>query len=97
MRTHLTKTILILTLTALPALATPPGLDKKPGDMPPGQYKKQVEQHHDRYERIDASRYRLPTAPAGKVYAINGNDIILIDQDTQAIIQIMGAVSTLLN
>lgn len=66
---------------------TPPGLAKKPGGMPPGQYKKWVRGERlprsyfdDRsYYIEDPARYRLSPAPAGYRWVQVRDDAYLAD------------------
>ncbi|MBE3639155.1 RcnB family protein [Mangrovicoccus algicola] len=65
----------------------PPGLDKKPGNMPPGQYKKI---HGD---RIDWRDYRLPRPPEGQIYVRQGDQLYRVMRDTMIVAAALGVVS----
>ncbi|WP_172329974.1 RcnB family protein [Mangrovicoccus sp. HB161399] len=65
----------------------PPGLDKKPGNMPPGQYKKI---HGD---RIDWHDYRLPRPPDGQIYVRQGDQLYRVMRDTMIVAAALGVIS----
>ncbi|WP_108260166.1 RcnB family protein [Mangrovicoccus ximenensis] len=65
----------------------PPGLDKKPGNMPPGQYKKI---HGD---RIDWHDYRLPRPPDGQIYVRRGDELYRVMRDTMILVSALGVIS----
>ena len=68
---------------------TPPGLAKKPGGMPPGQYKKL----HNPHRIDDLSRYRLPEPRRGEMYVVQDNEIYRVTRDTMTVIAAVGIVS----
>lgn len=91
--------------------SVPPGLAGKPGQMPPGQYKKlrgsadhdrdrDREREHayrDRWVYLDdVDRYRLPPLPAGQAYVRVDDRILRVIRDTAVVIEAMGIVSNLL-
>ena len=81
---------------------TPPGLAKKPGGMPPGQYKKQHQYNAggylpNNYYRNDNyyvpqsayGQYNLPPAPQGYEWVRVGNDVYLAQTRTGLISQVI--------
>jgi Ni/Co efflux regulator RcnB len=79
---------------------TPPGLAKKPGGMPPGQYKKQhdylVGAHLPRdyyvnrnYYLNDYGRYDLRTPPPGYRWVRVGDDVYLAQTRTGLIAEVI--------
>ena len=79
---------------------TPPGLAKKPGGMPPGQYKK-VYRKGDKlsgdYVWIDDNyRWRLPPLMPGQGYVRYDNEVYRAARDTATVIEAIGIVSDLL-
>ena len=82
---------------------TPPGLAKKPGGMPPGQYKKLQRQYDvggylpNNYYRNDNyyvpqsyyGQYNLPPAPHGYQWMRVGNDVYLAQTRTGLISQVI--------
>lgn len=79
---------------------TPPGLAKKPGGMPPGQYKKTYEYavgaHLPRtyyssrsYYVTDYNRYRLRTPPSGYQWVRVDNDVYLAQTRTGLIAEVI--------
>jgi hypothetical protein len=88
----------------------PPGLAKKnPPCVPPGQANKGVTTKQwvgrdrvgdvvDRDDLIflyDYPRYDLPPLPYGQRYAVVGNQIVVVDTETYAILQLIQAFSAL--
>ncbi|HQT54208.1 MAG TPA: RcnB family protein [Phenylobacterium sp.] len=79
---------------------TPPGLAKKPGGMPPGQYKK----HYRQGQRLplsyvkpsnyvaDPSAYQLRTAPAGYRWVQVDNQYYLAQTRTGLISEVVSAL-----
>ncbi|WP_171060599.1 RcnB family protein [Poseidonocella sp. HB161398] len=65
----------------------PPGLDKKPGNMPPGQYKKIHGQH------VDWHDYRLPRPPDGQIYVRQGDQLYRVMRDTMIVAAALGVIS----
>ncbi len=79
---------------------TPPGLAKKPGGMPPGQYKK-IYRKGDKlsgdYVWIDDyDRWRLPPLMPGQGYVRYDNEVYRAARDTAIVIEAIGIVSDLL-
>ncbi|HEX6859313.1 MAG TPA: RcnB family protein [Caulobacteraceae bacterium] len=81
---------------------TPPGLAKKPGGMPPGQYKKLHDYNvgsylPNNYYRNDSyyvpnsyyGQYNLPAPPAGYQWVRVGNDVYLAQTRTGLISQVI--------
>lgn len=82
------------------ASGTPPGLAKKPGGMPPGQYKK-IYRKGDKlsgdYVWIDDyARWRLPPLMPGQGYVRYDNEVYRAARDTATVIEAIGIVSDLL-
>ena len=79
----------------------PPGLAKKPGQMPPGQYKKRynVGQPLPRgYYRIDdLNGWRLPPPRHGEAYVRIDGEVYRIVRDTAVVLETMGIVADLFN
>ena len=81
----------------------PPGLAKKnPPCVPPGQAKKYYrggdylpDGHYDRI--YDWDRYDLPRLRRGEVYYRLGDSVIRVKRDTREILQLIEAVSVILN
>lgn len=79
---------------------TPPGLAKKPGAMPPGQYKKR----YTRGDKLpkgyvwidDYDRWRLPPLAPGQGYVRYDNEVYRVVRDTATVIEAIGIVSDLL-
>ena len=82
---------------------TPPGLAKKPGGMPPGQYKKtwdyDVGAHLPRdyyvnrnYYLNDYNRYDLRTPPPGYRWVRVGNDVYLAQTRTGLIAEVLADI-----
>ncbi len=79
---------------------TPPGLAKKPGGMPPGQYKKHYRQGQrlpssyvkPSYYVADPSAYRLRTAPAGYRWVQVDNQYYLAQTRTGLISEVVSAL-----
>ncbi|MGB0661074.1 MAG: RcnB family protein [Mangrovicoccus sp.] len=71
---------------------TPPGLAKKPGNMPPGQYEKMS---GGRYIE-DYRRYRLPEPPRGQGYYIKDDQIYRVMRDTMAVVAAVGVIADVL-
>ena len=79
---------------------TPPGLAKKPGGMPPGQYKK-IYRRGDVLPRgyvwiDDYERWRLPPLAPGQRYVRYDNEVYRVARDTATVIEAIGIVSNLL-
>ena len=79
---------------------TPPGLAKKPGAMPPGQYKKRFDynvgarlprNYYDNrnYYVTDYDRYNLRVAPPGYQWVRVGNDVYLAQTRTGLIAEVI--------
>ena len=79
---------------------TPPGLAKKPGGMPPGQYKKQFDYNvgarlprnyyvNRNYYVTDYDRYNLRVAPPGYQWVRVGNDVYLAQTRTGLIAEVI--------
>lgn len=82
------------------ANGTPPGLAKKPGGMPPGQYKK-IYRKGDRlsgdYIWIDDyDRWSLPPLEPGEGYVRYDDEVYRAARDTATVIEAIGIVSDLL-
>ena len=79
---------------------TPPGLAKKPGGMPPGQYKKiyrKGETLPSGYKWItDYDLWRLPALAPGQGYARYDNEVYRVARDTAVVIEAIGIVSDLM-
>ena len=82
------------------AAQTPPGLAKKPGGMPPGQYKKIYGKGdllpRDRVWITDYDNWRLPPLTPGQGYARYDNEVYRVARDTATVIEAIGIVSDLL-
>ena len=80
---------------------TPPGLAKKPLNLPPGQAKKiyrMGERLQDGYTWIDdLDRWRLPPLLPGQGYVRYDNEVHRVARDTVTVIEAIGIVSDLLN
>ena len=79
---------------------TPPGLAKKPGGMPPGQYKK-IYRKGDLLPRdlvwiTYYDNWRLPPLAPVQGYARYEYEIYLVARDTATVIEAIGIVSDLL-
>ncbi len=88
----------------------PPGLAKKsPACVPPGQAKKYRHEEHERFrrgDRIDHYDYHLirypdrygldPLRPGERYYVIDGQ-ILRVDQETYEVLDVIRAVSALLD
>lgn len=79
---------------------TPPGLAKKPGGMPPGQYRKiyrQGETLPGAYVWItEYDRWRLPPRAPGQGYARYDNEVYRVARDTAVVLEAIGIVSDLM-
>lgn len=79
---------------------TPPGLAKKPGQMPPGQYKK-VYGKGDKLPRgyswiDDYARWGFPPPPKGQAYVKYDDRVYRAARDTSIVIEAIGIASELL-
>ena len=79
---------------------TPPGLAKKPGGMPSGQYKK-IYRKGDTlpsgYKWItDYDLWRLPPLGPGQGYARYDNEVYRVARDTATVLEAIGIVSDLM-
>ncbi|MFD0978031.1 hypothetical protein [Tropicimonas aquimaris] len=79
---------------------TPPGLAKKPGGMPPGQYKK-IYRHGEILPRdyvwiTDYDDWRLPPLRPGEGYARYDNEVYRVVRDTAVVLEALGIVSDLM-
>lgn len=81
----------------------PPGLAKKnPSCVPPGQAKKsyRVGDRYDRYDHLndyDRRRHNLPRLPRGESYYRVGDRFIRVDDDTREILELIEALSNVLD
>ena len=78
----------------------PPGLGKKPGGMPPGQYKKVFRKGEvlprDYVWITDYDRWRLPPLAPGQGYARYGNEVYRVVRDSSVVVEAIGIVSDLM-
>jgi len=85
----------------VPSVGTPPGLAKKPLNMPPGQAKKiyRAGEHlPNGYTWIDdLGRWRLPPLRPGEGYVRYDNEVYRVARDTAVVLEALGIVSDLLN
>ncbi len=79
---------------------TPPGLAKKPGGMPPGQYRKTYRKGETLpggFQWItDYDLWRLPPLVPGQGYARYDNEVYRVARDTAVVIEAIGIVSDLM-
>ena len=79
---------------------TPPGLAKKPGQMPPGQYKKiygKGEKLPRGYSWIDDyDRWGFPPPPKGQAYVRYDDRLYRAARDTLIVIEAIGIASDLM-
>lgn len=82
------------------AAGVPPGLAKKPGGMPPGQYKKIYRKGEilprDYVWITDYDHWRLPPLAPGQGYARYDNEVYRVARDTAIVLEAIGIVSDLM-